>query len=188
MWCCRNELASLKIEQDTIVISGVIKTGSTAVRAGYRGIYYSTALPVSPSCMIDSEQLATPGANGNPSSGDGTDPLRMGRPGEMERCQTAGEYQPEPVTTIPWRTLRKTPGCGNSWGAGTGTAPPLLPLHTWVCRRSTDRFSPSVGRRYGIWFLAAHHKYMNNQFPACTGNPISTSTRRVIGKKQNVPE
>ncbi len=53
----QKELASLKIEQDTIVISGMIKK-STAERIDYRGIYYS--LPYTITLLLNTyEQLAT---------------------------------------------------------------------------------------------------------------------------------
>lgn len=53
----QKELASLKIEQDTIVISGMIKK-STAERIDYRGIYYS--LPYKITLLMNNyAQLAT---------------------------------------------------------------------------------------------------------------------------------
>ena len=136
----QKELASLKIEQDTIVISGVIKK-STAERIDYRGIYYSLPYKIT-LLMTNYEQLATL-INGN--LGPVMEQIRS-EWNSNEKWGSENNWRYNLAGYSTWRTLLKIPGSGIP-------EPEQVPLHSGsLCTSGyaghQRTLLPFGGRRY----------------------------------------
>lgn len=149
----KNELASLKIEQDTIIISGLLKQDQ-AVRTGYRGIY--KILPYRITILLNNyEQLANL-ANNNLNS-------------VMEQIRSEWNSQEKWSGAKSWKyhlsgyynTLdpSKNKRMRDSWGANKYRSSVAPFVHLSV-QAINNRFSPSVGA--GMEWVTAQHNSENH--------------------------